>query len=75
MLVGFAIGLLALSPGVVLYYWFLAPVVPLILAALARILSNRNKSLYAVAEGLVAAALFGIAAVVVFFVGIATLNR
>jgi hypothetical protein len=72
---GFVLGLLALSPAAVLYYWLFAPIVPLTLAGMARIFSGRVKLLYSVAEGLVAATLFGIAAVVVFFVGVANLNH
>jgi hypothetical protein len=60
MLACFAVGLLALSPAVVLYYWFFAPLVPLVLAGLARILSTAKPRLYPVAEGLVAAAVFGV---------------
>jgi hypothetical protein len=75
MLGGLVLGLLALSPAVVLYYWFFAPLVPLVLAAFARILSTRKKSLYPVAEGLVAAAVFGVVAVIIFFAGVATVYR
>ena len=39
-LVGFRLGVLALSPGAVLYYWFFAPIVPLVLAAVIRILQE-----------------------------------
>lgn len=75
MIVGFGLGLLALSPAVVLYYWFFAPIVPLLLAGIARVLSSSRKPLYPIAEGLVAAALFGVVAVIVFFAGVATVYR
>jgi hypothetical protein len=75
MVLGFALGLLALSPDVVLYYWFFAPIVPLLLAGLVRIFSGRSKPLYPIAEGFVAAALFGVIAVIVFFAGVATVYR
>jgi hypothetical protein len=73
MLAGLAIGLLALSPAAVLYYWFFAPLVPLVLAAAVRLFTNGKRPLYSVAEGLVAAALFGVIAVVVFFAGVANI--
>jgi hypothetical protein len=70
MLVGFALGLLAMSPGAVLYYWFFAPVAALVLAgALTLVAAFRNR-VWPVAEGAFAAALFGIVAVVVFAVGV-----
>ncbi|CAN5458837.1 hypothetical protein BH09ACT7_BH09ACT7_31500 [soil metagenome] len=75
MLVGFVLGLLALSPAAVLHYWYFAPLVPLVLAAAVRIASGRKTSLYPVAEGLVAAAVFAVVAVVVFFAGVATIYR
>lgn len=75
MVLGFGLGLLALSPAVVLYYWFFAPIVPLLLAGLARVCGGRTKPLYPIAEGLVAAALFGVVAVLVFFAGVAAVYR
>ena len=75
MLLGVVLGLLALSPGVVLYYWFFAPVVPLALAAVLRIVSTAKTHVYPVAEGALAAALFGVACVVVYFIGIGTIYR
>jgi len=68
-LVGFGLGLLALSPGSVLYYWFFAPLVPLVLAGLIRIF-GRNARMRAIAEGALAAAIFGVAAVIVFLAGV-----
>jgi hypothetical protein len=70
MLLGFGLGLLAMSPGAVLYYWFFAPVAALILAgALTLVAAVRNR-VWPVAEGAFAAALFGFVAVVVFAVGV-----
>ena len=66
-LVGFGLGLLALSPGSVLYYWFFAPLVPLVLAGAIRIF-GRNPRTRAIAEGAFAAAIFGVAAVIIFLV-------
>ena len=73
-LIGFGLGLLALSPGSVLYYWFFAPIVPLVLAGIIRIF-GRSPRLRAVAEGALAAAIFGVAAVIVFLVGVGTVAR
>ena len=75
MLLGFALGLLALSPGAVLYYWFFAPIVPVILAGVLRIVATWKMRVYPVAEGALAAALFGVAAVVAFSSGIGTTYR
>ncbi len=72
--VGFALGLLALSPGAVLYYWFFAPIVPLALAAVLRII-GRSPRMRAVAEGALSAALFGDAEVIVFLIGVGTVSR
>jgi hypothetical protein len=70
MLLGFGLGLLAMSPGAVLYYWIFAPVAALILAgALTLVAAFRNR-VWPVAEGAFAAALFGIVAVIVFAVGV-----
>ena len=72
-LVGFALGLLALSPGAVLYYWFFAPIVPLALSAVLRIV-GRSPRMRAIAEGALSAALFGVAAVIVFLLGVGTVS-
>jgi hypothetical protein len=70
MLLGFGLGLLAMSPGVVLYYWFFAPVVALLLAGALSLVAAVRPRVWPVAEGAFAAALFGIVAVVVFAVGV-----
>jgi hypothetical protein len=73
-LVGFGLGLLALSPGSVLYYWFFAPVIPLVLAGIIR-LFGRSPRMRAVADGALAAAVFGVAAVIIFLAGVGTVSR
>ncbi|MEU0497405.1 hypothetical protein [Mycobacterium sp. NPDC006124] len=70
MAVGFALGLLAMSPGAVLYYWFFAPVAALLLAGALSLVAAVRSRVWPVAEGAFAAALFGIVAVVVFAVGV-----
>jgi hypothetical protein len=62
MLLGVVLGLLALSPAAALYYnWFFIPVAPLALTAVLRIVSTAKIRIYPVAEGALAAALFGCA--------------
>jgi hypothetical protein len=70
MLLGFGLGLLAMSPGAVLYYWFFAPVAALVLAGALSLVAAFRDRVWPVAEGMFAAALFGIVAVVVFAVGV-----
>lgn len=70
MLLGFALGLLAMSPGAVLYYWFFAPVAALVLAGALTIVAAVRSRVWPVAEGAFAAALFGMVAVAVFAVGV-----
>jgi len=70
MLLGFGLGLLVMSPGAVLYYWFFAPVAALILAGVLTPVAAVRSRVWPVAEGVFAAALFGFVAVVVFAVGV-----
>ena len=70
MLLGFGLGLLAMSPGAVLYYWIFAPVAALILAGALTLVSAVRNRVWPVAEGAFAAALFGFVAVVVFAVAL-----
>ncbi|MBJ7336211.1 hypothetical protein [Mycolicibacterium sp.] len=68
MLLGFALGLLAMSPGAVLYYWFFTPVAALVVAGVLSLVASFRDRVWPVAEGAFAAALFGVVAVVVFAV-------
>ncbi|MCV7424855.1 hypothetical protein H7K45_30375 [Mycobacterium yunnanensis] len=70
VLLGFVLGLLAMSPWAVLYYWFFAPVAALILAGVLSVVAAVRGRVWPVAEGAFAAALFGFVAVVVFAVGV-----
>ena len=66
VLLGFALGLLAMSPGAVLYYWFFTPVAALLRAGALTLVSAVRGRVWPVAEGAFAAALFGVVAVVAF---------
>ena len=70
VLLGFALGLLAMSPGAVLYYWFFTPVAALLLAGALTLVSAFRDRVWPVAEGAFAAALFGVVAVVAFGIGL-----
>lgn len=65
ILLGLAIGLLAMTPGITLYYWLFAPAVPLVLAVFALVLSAKFRHWKSFAEGLFAASVFGLVFVVV----------
>jgi hypothetical protein len=71
MLLGFALGLLLVSSGGAIYYWAFAPLAPLFLAVVLRIVANYTPRAYAIAEGSLAVALFAVVATIVFLAGIA----
>jgi hypothetical protein len=71
MLLGFALGLLLVSSGGVIYYWAFAPLAPLFLAVVLRIVANYVPRAYPIAEGALAVALLAAVAAIVFLGGIA----
>jgi hypothetical protein len=71
ILTGYLLGVLAMSPAPVLYFWFFAPVVPLLIAGAAVLAGVVDRRFHAVAAGSAAAAVFGAVTVFVFFIGIA----
>lgn len=61
LLVGLFLGLFSMSAAPFLYYFVpFAPTIPAFLAALAVIIAIRQRAVMAVAEGLLAATLFGV---------------
>lgn len=71
VLVGYLLGLLAMSPTPLLYYWLFAPAGALVVAAAALLASGANPRLRAVARGALLAAVFGACASLSFFLGLA----
>lgn len=66
MALGLGLGLLAMSPWAVIYYWFFAPVAALLLAGALTVVAAFRRRVWPVAEGAVAAAVFGAVAVATF---------
>jgi CHASE2 domain-containing sensor protein len=62
VIIGFVLGLLAMSTGVFIYYWLLAPVAPLavtVVFAIASLFAGKySKQVAHVADGALAAAVF-----------------
>jgi hypothetical protein len=71
--VGFVAGLLVMTFGLVwtLFYAVMTPVVPLVLAGVFGIIgrSTQNRRTYSVAEGLFAAAIFGVVSSAIVLIG------
>ena len=70
-LIGYLLGLIAMSPAPVLYYWFLAPGCALLVAGLCVLAGTVHRRFRDMALGALIAAVFGAVTAFVFFVGLA----
>ncbi len=73
LVVGFVLGLVATGGTPFVYYWLFAPIFPIMAGIVVVLLAIKFKQLWPVAEGLFAAAFFGVAFVLVAFAGLGTL--
>lgn len=64
IVVGLALGLLAMSPFIVVFFWPFAPIIPLLLAGITALLRQRS-----LAEGFLAAAVFAVIVVAIVYAG------
>jgi hypothetical protein len=70
LLAGLVLGLVAMAGTPFVYYWLFMPLFPLALAAVFVLLGIKFTGLRHVAEGLLAATLFGVVFVLVAFAGL-----
>ncbi|BBY66260.1 hypothetical protein MHEL_45030 [Mycolicibacterium helvum] len=70
LLIGFVLGLVAMTATPYVYYWMVMPLLPLVLAGAFALLSVALTPLRYVAEGLFAAVLFGGVFVIIAFAGL-----
>jgi hypothetical protein len=70
LLVGFFLGLVAMTATPFVYYWIVMPVLPLVLGAVCMSVGLAFTPLRHVAEGLFAATVFGFVFVIVAFAGL-----
>jgi hypothetical protein len=75
LVTGFVLGLLAMTATPFVYYWMFMPAFPLVVAVLFILFGIKFTRLLHVAEGLFAAALFGVLFVAVAFTGLSNLLR
>jgi hypothetical protein len=71
MLVGYLLGLLAMSPPLLLYYWIFAPLGPLLVAGVCVLVGSAHHRFHAIATGAAVALVFCAVTVLVFFLGLA----
>ncbi len=74
LLIGLVLGLAAMTATPFVYYWLFAPVYAIFVGALIALVSIKFKRLLPVAEGVFAAALFGVIFVAVAFAGLSNLR-
>jgi hypothetical protein len=70
-LIGYLLGLLAMSPAPVLYYWLFAPGCALLVAGLCALAGTLHRRFRDMALGALVAAVFGAVTALVFFLGLA----
>lgn len=73
LLAGLVLGLVAMGATPFVYYWLLMPLVPFVLGAVVVLVSLKAKRLWPVAEGLLAATVFGVVFVAVAFAGLSSM--
>ncbi|WP_445169754.1 hypothetical protein ACTXG7_10795 [Mycolicibacterium sp. Dal123E01] len=73
LVAGFILGLVSMTATPFVYYWFLVPALPVILAVVVLLVGMKVQRLVPVAEGLFAAALFGAVFVAVAYAGLSTM--
>jgi hypothetical protein len=71
LLIGYVLGVAAMSPAPLVYFWLFAPVGALIAAGLFGVAKIWSRGAADLALGALAATLFGVVTVVVFLVGTA----
>jgi hypothetical protein len=71
MLAGYLVGLLAMSPPLLLYYWIFAPLGPLLVAGVCVLAGTALHRFHAMATGAAVATVFCVVTVLVFFLGLA----
>ena len=69
-LLGYLLGLIAMSPAPLLYYWLFAPSAALLLAAICGLIGTTHPRFRATASGALTAAAFGATAVLTFFIAL-----
>ncbi|TDO17510.1 hypothetical protein EV580_0683 [Mycobacterium sp. BK086] len=75
LVIGLLLGLFAMAATPLVYYWLFAPAYAAVLGGVVVLLSVRFRRLVPVAEGMFAAALFGVVFVAVAYAGLSTLVR
>lgn len=71
MLLGYLLGLIAMSPAPLLYYWLFAPCGALLIAAICTVVGATRPVFRAMASGALLAAAFGTASTVTFLIALA----
>lgn len=71
ILLGYLLGLIAMSPAPLLYYWLLAPGSAVLIAAVCGLIGATRPRLRAMASGALIAAAFGATAALTFYIALA----